>query len=415
MFAVFLPLLQTLLFAPALLLAAPGDDSPKRLQLEWSAVLIASLAISTLPASYHFTLLILPVCLMWNAIQKHGGFAAASILVFLYLAIGYPGLQKIGSTFNLVIFSVPRLYFVVLLCLFSYKLLTAQRSNLQLDRDTRLWCWAFILFMLFSIASGLRHQRGLYADYQWRMPSVGTMLQADSPVAQNDTVFFTSMLPSGYHSTSQTNNVIHFDNTYGDQLALAANSSERWAEKVDTESMIVSSRPDREVIHEAESPVASADGRWLAFLREEHGRNRLWLHVLNKSGSDKILTPAELNVTEMSFLPNGSLIFSAEPNGGRPGLFLVDQAGSVSSLGPDEIRYPAVSPDGHWFAYSKLQSGNWHLWLRDLHSGQTSKLTHADCNNVEPAWLSDSKTLIYASDCGRALWFTALCRRPIPQ
>jgi Glycosyltransferase family 87/WD40-like Beta Propeller Repeat len=416
MFAVLLPLLQTLLFAPALLLAKPGDDSPKQLHLEWSAVLMASLAISTLPASYHFTLLILPVCLMWSAIQEHDGFAATSALLFLYIAIGYPGLQKIGAMSGLAIFSVPRLYLVILLSLFSYKLLAAQRDDLRLDRDARLWGCAFVAFMLFNIASGLRHQQGLYADYQWRIPSAANMLQADNPAVQNDAVLFTAMLPGGYHSASQNDNVIHFDNSPADQLALTANSSERWVEKVDAESMLISSLPGREVIHQAESPVASSDGRWLAFLREEHGGNRLWLHALNQPGSfDRVLTPAELNVAEMSFLPSGSLIFSAETGGGRPGLFLVDQTGSVSSLGSDEIRYPAVSPDGHWFAYSKLQSGNWHLWLRDLHSGQTSKLTYADCNNVEPAWLSDSKTLIYASDCGRALWFTALCRRPISQ
>jgi Tol biopolymer transport system component len=117
---------------------------------------------------------------------------------------------------------------------------------------------------------------------------------------------------------------------------------------------------------------------------------------------------------EMSFLPNGSLIFSAESNGERPGLFLLDHAGAISSLGSEEARYPAISPDGHWLAFSELQSGNWHLWLRDLRNGRTSRLTHADCNNVEPTWASDSKTLVYASDCGRALWFTALCRRHIP-
>jgi Tol biopolymer transport system component len=117
----------------------------------------------------------------------------------------------------------------------------------------------------------------------------------------------------------------------------------------------------------------------------------------------------------MSFFPNGSLIFSAQSNGGRPGLFLLDPAGTISSLGSDEARYPAVSPDGRWLAFSELQSGNWHLWLRDLHNGQTGRLTQADCNNVEPNWASDSKTLIYASDCGRALWFTALCRRRIPE
>ena len=55
-----------------------------------------------------------------------------------------------------------------------------------------------------------------------------------------------------------------------------------------------------------------------------------------------------------------------------------------------------------------------HLGLRVLHNGQKSRLTHSDCNNVEPTLASDSKTLIYASDCGRALWFTALCLRRIP-
>lgn len=72
LFAVLLPLAQTLLFAPALLLAEPGDN-PERLNLEWSAVLLGSLAISTLPAGYHFTLLILPVCLMWSAVEKRLG------------------------------------------------------------------------------------------------------------------------------------------------------------------------------------------------------------------------------------------------------------------------------------------------------------------------------------------------------
>ncbi len=416
MFAILLPLAQTLLFAPALLLAEPGDNSPRRLHLEWSAVLIGSLAISTLPASYHFTLLILPVCLMWNVIQEQASFAATAILLFLYVAIGYSGLQRIGAASGLEAFSVPRLYFVILLCIFCYSLLFAQKRGSKSAYEMQLWVGLFALFMLFNIASGLRHQHGLYADYQWRIPTDGAILQADNPVVQGNTVLFTALMPDGYHAATQNEKVIHFDKSRSDQLALAATSSERWTEEVAAESTIVSSSPGTDVIHQAESPVASADGRWLAFLREEHGSARLWLRVLNQPGSgDRILTPAALNVLEMSFLPNGSLIFSAEPSGGRPGLFLVDQAGSVSPLGPDESRYPAVSPDGHWLAYSKLQGGNWRLELRNLHNGQTDVLTHADCNNVEPAWLPDSKTLIYGSDCGRALWFYALCRRPIPQ
>jgi Tol biopolymer transport system component len=225
------------------------------------------------------------------------------------------------------------------------------------------------------------------------------------------------MRPIGYRTATQGRSGLHFDPEAGiDQIGVAATSVERWVEEVGSKSTIVSSIPGREAIHQAESPVVSSDGKWLAYLREERGRDSIWLRALDHPGSaDKPLTPAEVNVMEMSFLPNGSLIYSAEVNGGSPGLFLVDQAGSVNSLDPDEARYPAISPDGHWLAFSKLEIGNWHLWLRDLHNGQTNRLTDADCNSTEPAWAPDSRTLVYASDCGRALWFAALCRRRIPE
>jgi len=416
LFDVLLPLAQTLLFAPALLLAEPMDGSPRRLRLEWSAVLIGSLAISTLPASYHFTLLILPVCLMWNAVEERVGLVAVAALLLVYGAIGYPGWKAIGALSPCALLSVPRLYLVVLLCVFAYWLLALQKRDRDQSRQTWLWAGAFVLSMVLNIGLGLHHQNGLYADYQWRLPAEATMLQASDPATQNDTILFMAMMPVGYRLAIQKNDEIHFDTDGVDQLAVTATSVERWTEETGRESTIVSNAPGREVIRWAESPMASSNGRWLAYLREEHGRGAIWLRVLDQPRSrDQNLTSAEFNVLEMSFLPNGSLIFSAETDGGHPRLYLVDQAGVISSLGSEEARYPAVSSDGHWLAFSRLQSGNWHLWLRDLHNGHTSMLTPADCNNVEPIWTSDAKTLIYASDCGRALWFTALCRRRIPE
>jgi Tol biopolymer transport system component len=166
-------------------------------------------------------------------------------------------------------------------------------------------------------------------------------------------------------------------------------------------------------IPQAESPVASFDGRRLAFLREDHGRARIWVRSLDQPGkADRQVTSAELNVLDMSFLPGSELIFAAD-SGGQPGLFTTQQAGGARSLGAEEARYPAVSPDGHWLAYSRLEGGNWNLWMRDLSNGQMQRLTHAACNAMEPAWAADSRTLVYASDCGRGLWFSALCRRPV--
>jgi hypothetical protein len=37
----------------------------------------------------------------------------------------------------------------------------------------------------------------------------------------------------------------------------------------------------------------------------------------------------------------------------------------------------------------------------------------APCNQIESSWEADSKTLVYADDCGRSLWFTAIARRRV--
>ena len=286
LFVVLLPLAQTLLFAPALLLAEPGDNTPKRLNLEWSAVLLGSLAISTLPAGYHFTLLILPVCLMWRAVEERLGLSGITVFLVLYAAIGYPGWKTIGAMSPWALLSVPRLYIVVALCFFAYWLLASRKQEAGRSRDTWLWAGAFVLLMLLNIASGLRRQNGLYADYQWRLPIEGSTLQANGPVIQNDTILFTAMVPIGYRTVAQKRDGIHVDKDRGiDQLAVAATSAERWTEEAGSESTIVSSIPGREAIHQAESPVASPDGRWLAYLREEHGRDSIWLRALDQPAS----------------------------------------------------------------------------------------------------------------------------------
>jgi tricorn protease-like protein len=115
----------------------------------------------------------------------------------------------------------------------------------------------------------------------------------------------------------------------------------------------------------------------------------------------------------MVFLSDDSFVFSAAAKNGFVHLFTADLAGNVRPLGREEARYPAISDDGQWLAYSRQQGGVWNLWLRDLHNGKTRRITDAECNDISPTWEADSKTLVFASDCGRALWFTALVRQRV--
>jgi Tol biopolymer transport system component len=84
-----------------------------------------------------------------------------------------------------------------------------------------------------------------------------------------------------------------------------------------------------------------------------------------------------------------------------------------SPLALGETRYPALSPDGRWMAYSHLDHGAWNLWLRDQGSGAIRRIADVPCNQIEPAWVGGSKTLLYGTDCGRSLWFTAVARRRV--
>ena len=126
------------------------------------------------------------------------------------------------------------------------------------------------------------------------------------------------------------------------------------------------------------------------------------------------MTPPSLDVEQATFLPDASLIVAGLVHGSSGSRILHVRAGQQPELLPlGESRYPAVSPDGHWLAYSRMVRGNWNLALLDLSTGAIQAITDAECNVVEPAWEPDSKTIFYSSDCGRALWFTAISRRRI--
>jgi Glycosyltransferase family 87/WD40-like Beta Propeller Repeat len=417
LFAVLHPLLQMAVMAPALLLVAPSETSSRRVRLEWAAILLASLAISTTPGAYLFTLLILPACVVLGELRGRKSYISVVFVLLLYVAAGYlSGVEHGGEGWSALV-GVPRLYALFLSCVLLYGLMMRQQSFASSTRDRLAWAIALGVVVAVSISGNLRHQRGIYDDYQWRMSTPKEAYRTVGPAVDGDAVLFVAMLGDGYQSATERAGVTQFSGTsHVDELAVAAANGGRWVEQSGHASMIVASVPGSSSIPQAESPVASFDGRWMAFLREDHGRGRIWvrsLGQLNQAGvADRPITPPEFNVTEMSFLPSGELIFAAA-SGGRLGLFATDAAGGIQALGVEDVRYPAVSPDGRWLAYSQLQGGSWNLWLRDLTSGQTQRLTHAECNTTEPAWAEDSQTLVYASDCGRALSFFALSKRRV--
>jgi Tol biopolymer transport system component len=125
------------------------------------------------------------------------------------------------------------------------------------------------------------------------------------------------------------------------------------------------------------------------------------------------LTPSSLNVYEASFPSEREYAFAAVEGLHPPQIFLTDATHLNTPLALGESRYPALSPDGRWMAYSHFEDGAWNLWIRDQRTGATRRIADEPCNQIQPSWENDSKTLLYSTDCGRSLWFTAISRRRV--
>jgi hypothetical protein len=416
-FAVLHPLLQLAVLSPAIFLIKPASRQPDRLKLEWSSFLIALLAISTLPSSYHFTLLLLPVALLAATFLRQKEYRRLALLLLLYLAICFPAWSHGVDDGWWALLAVPRLYFMLLLCLLSYVALASEAGEAA-EKPMERWAWAGVLCVALAvqIVSTLHHQRGIY-NYDQRITTPSEVFLAADPTALGDHVSFVAMLLDGYHVGTPGPSQTSFNSSTPDQLSITSLGEDTWVEEATRQSRIVrtsANLPARVEANDAGVPVVAPDGRWLAYLRFTKGAGGIWLRSLSQTGiADSLLTPPRFDVEEMTFLPDGSLIFSATENDGHPALYRVSRKGEIQKFDSAEIRYPSASPDGSWLAYSQLDGGVYHLWLRDLRDGTTHQITSAQCNSISPAWQADSKTLVYASDCGRALWFTALYRQRV--
>jgi len=170
-------------------------------------------------------------------------------------------------------------------------------------------------------------------------------------------------------------------------------------------------------VEDAEQPVVSPDGGFLAYIREVNGRNSLWIHQLKAAGTDRQIAGADYDVREAAFSPDHRVVFSSRRDG-RFRLFVVNLATKTTEQldAPTcSARYPSISQDGQWIAFSCEQRGYWQLHAMNLSTKAETQLTNVECNSVSPAWTLDSRSLIYATDCGRGLGMTALATLNVPR
>ena len=98
---------------------------------------------------------------------------------------------------------------------------------------------------------------------------------------------------------------------------------------------------------------------------------------------------------------DGRIVYSSE-RAGNFDLYIRDLAtGDETRLtqNPGVDVSPAASPDGQWIAFASDRDGDFDIWIVDS-EGQTNsrRLTNNSVDDFTPAWSPDSQSIVFASD-----------------
>jgi len=115
--------------------------------------------------------------------------------------------------------------------------------------------------------------------------------------------------------------------------------------------------------------------------------------------------------------PEGPIDFELVANGTSAEMELDPVTGRVrtrSETGPLPAPGPIASPDGRWTVSAVAGAGPRRIWLERSDGTGGRWLTGGPCSSWDPAWELDSRSIVFASDCGRAVGLPTLRRARIP-
>jgi hypothetical protein len=377
------------------------DEIDPRHSLAW--FLIVLLTISPCPAQYHFVLLLVPVILLLPGARVAWGaglvalyalvelplfapwyeamFPRAWLLLALFFGVGWRSLRAAGARAVVAL-----LTFVVAVSAAH----TWRSWNNYQEESTRVAMRAVVdPYNIFSSAPALAGGRLVYEKIdreryllvEWRGGAVRELVFSGE----------------AFHpALAQSGDPIYFELVAGGHSRICAFSSA--GNRLET---VVGPELD------PTEPAISPDGKILAFV----SRDVLYLLHAGK----RTVVEAAGPVSNPAFFPDSQRIAFAEGPPGRRILRSVAlTGGQLDTLASTEDSFaPAISPDSRWLAYVVSSHGERQVWLMDLASRVRNKLTTGACQNQAPAWRSDSRAVVFTSDCDRGLGLPSLFVLPL--
>ncbi len=157
-------------------------------------------------------------------------------------------------------------------------------------------------------------------------------------------------------------------------------------------------------------PAVSPDGRWMVYVADDltADRTALRLRWLADRSETVLATPELAAVETPTFTPDGqAVVFAARLLGpsGQPAnweIYRVTLDGSgltnLSQSPATDERRPVLSRDGHSLAFDSDRGGNEDVYIMDLGTGATTRLTDDPALDRLAAFSPDGTTLLFRSE-----------------
>jgi Tol biopolymer transport system component len=116
----------------------------------------------------------------------------------------------------------------------------------------------------------------------------------------------------------------------------------------------------------------------------------------------------------MAVLGDGDIVLDQQTNFSELLLYAPDGDGAarpeILTSGLSIDRQPVFSPDGRRLMFSSNRSGNVDIWIMDLDTGRTSRLTDDPAGDWDPAFTPDGQSVLWSSDRGgnMEIWMAAV-------
>ena len=147
------------------------------------------------------------------------------------------------------------------------------------------------------------------------------------------------------------------------------------------------------------TPVWNPDGTKIAFSSMRNGKTGLYVKPADGTAKEELIFESELPKWPMSWTPGGKeLVFEQVDPRTHEDIWVVPVTGDKKPVAVLQSeareRYPQVSPDGKWIAYSSNETGRSEIFIKQFPEGPGKWQISTD-GGFTPKWRGDSKELFY--------------------